>query len=78
MTDRSERAARLLNRREFITRAALAVGAAATLAAMTRNLPFSPFKKSSGSLSSADSIFTPRPGSRLRYWRNQLDRFRLR
>lgn len=78
MTDRSENAARLLNRREFMTRTAVAVGAAATLAAMTRNLPFSPFKNSSGSRSSADSIFTPRPGSRLRYWRSKLDRFRLR
>ena len=78
MTDRSEKAARLLNRREFMTRAAVALGAAATLAAMTRNLPFSPFKKSSGNLSSADSIFLPRPGSRLRYWRSKLDRFRLR
>ena len=78
MTDRSEQAARLLNRREFMTRAALAVGAAATLAAMTRNLPFSPFKKNSDSPSSADSIFVPRPGSRLRYWRSKLDRFRLR
>ncbi len=78
MTDRSARAARLLNRREFMTSAAVAVGAAATLAAMTRNLPFSPFKKSSARLSSADSIFLPRPGSRLRYWRNKLGRFRLR
>ena len=78
MTDRSEQAARLLNRREFITRAALAVGAVATLAAVTRNLRVSPFKKSSGSLSSADSIFLPRPGSRLNYWRSKLNRFRLR
>ena len=78
MIDRSEMAARQLNRREFMTRAAMAVGAAVTLAAMTRNLPFSPFKTSSRSLSSADSMFVPRPGSRLRYWRNKLDQFRLR
>ena len=78
MTDRPESAAQLLNRRSFITRAAAAVGAVATLAAMTQNLPFSPFKKSSGSLSSVDSIFTPRVGSRLNYWRSRLDRFRLR
>ena len=78
MTDRSEKAARLLNRREFMTRAAIAMGAAATLASMTRNLPFSPFKRSGANLSSTDSIFVPRPGSRLNYWRNKLNRFRLR
>ena len=78
MTDMSDRATGLpINRREFMTRAAVAMGAAATLAAMTRNLPFSPFKKRSSGLSSADSIFLPRPGSRLRYWRNKLDLFRL-
>ena len=78
MTDRSERVARLLNRREFMTRAAIAMGATATLAAMTRNLPISPFKRSVANLSTADSIFLPRPGSRLRYWRNKLSHFRLR
>ena len=78
MTDRSEKAAQLLNRREFMTRAAIAMGATATLAAMTRNLPFSPLKRSGANLSSADSIFLPRPGSRLSYWRNKLNQFRLR
>lgn len=78
MTYSSEKGARLLNRREFMTRAAIAMGATATLAAMTRNLPFSPFKRTGTSLSSADSIFTPRPGSRLAYWRNKMNQFRLR
>ena len=78
MADRSEKAAALLNRREFMTRAVVVMGAAVTLAALTRKLSFSPSKKGSGSLSSADSIFLPRPGSRLRYWRSKLTRFRLR
>ncbi len=78
MTDRSERAGKLLNRREFMTRAAIAVGATAAVTAFTRRLPFSPFGKSGASKSPADSIFLPKPGSRLRYWRNRLDSFRLR
>jgi len=78
MTDRPEKTAQLLNRREFMTKAAIAMGATAALAAMTRNLPFAPFKRSAANLSSADSIFLPKPGSRLRYWRNKLDQFRLR
>ncbi len=78
MTDRSERAGKLLNRREFMTRAAVAVGAAAAVTAFTRKMPFSPFGKSGAAKSPADSIFLPKPGSRLRYWRNRLDSFRLR
>ena len=35
MTDRSERAGKLLNRREFMTRAAIAVGATAEVAVFT-------------------------------------------
>ncbi|GEM_PF-1253662 len=78
MTDRQEKTSQLINRREFMTKAAIAMGATAALAAMTQNLPFSPFKKSVANLSSADSIFLPKPGSRLRYWRNKLDQLRLR
>ena len=78
MTAGSEKTARLLNRREFMTRAAIAMGAAAALSSMTRNLPFSPLKRSGANLSSADSIFLPRPGSRLSHWRNKLNQFRLR
>ncbi|MDP6494298.1 MAG: hypothetical protein QGI09_02490 [Dehalococcoidia bacterium] len=78
MADRSERAAQLLNRREFMARAPMAMGATATLAAMTRNLPFSSFTTNGANLSSADSIFAPRPGWRLSYWRNRLNQFRLR
>ena len=78
MTDRSEKPAGLLNRRDFMTRAAVAMWAAATLAAVSRTLSLSPFKRNAGNLSSLDSIFIPRPGSRLMYWRNKLNQFRLR
>lgn len=78
MTESLDRESGLINRRAFLTRSALVVGAAAALHAMTRNLPFSPFRGEAATLSNADSIFLPKPGSRLRYWRNRLDRFRLR
>ena len=78
MADRSENAARPLSRREFLSRASLVLGGAASLAAATRNLPLFPFKGKSGNLSAQGSMFTPRPGSRLRYWVSKLGRFRLR
>lgn len=78
MTDRPQKTAGLLNRREFMTRAAIAMGATVTLAAMTRNMALSPFRRGGAGITSADSIFIPRPGSRLSYWRNKLNQFRLR
>jgi hypothetical protein len=77
MTDSSERTARLLNRREFLTRAAIALGAAAAVAATSRRLSLSSRSGAAGSPAS-DSLFTPRRGSRLRYWRNKLEQIRLR
>ena len=77
MTDSSERTARLLNRREFLTRAAIVVGAAAAAAATSRRLSLSSRSGAAGSPAS-DSLFTPRPGTRLRSWRNRLEQFRLR
>ena len=77
MTDSSERTARLLNRREFLTRAAIALGAAAAVAATSRRLSMSSRSGAAGS-SASDSLFTPRPGTRLRFWRNKLEQFRLR
>ena len=77
MTDSSERTGKLFNRREFMTRAAIALGAAAAFAATSRTMSLSSRASGPGSTSS-DSIFTPRPGSRLRYWRNRLEQFRLR
>ncbi len=77
MTDSSERTARLLNRREFLTRAAIALGAAAAVAATSRRLSLSS-RSGAASSPAADSLFTPRPGSRLRFWRNKLEQIRLR
>ena len=77
MTDSSERTGRLFNRREFMTRAAIALGAAAALAATSRTMSLSSRANGAGS-SDSNSIFTPKPGSRLRYWRNRLEQFRLR
>lgn len=77
MTDSSERTARLLNRREFLTRAAIALGAAAAVAATSRRLSLSSRSGAAGS-PAPDSLFTPRPGSRLRFWRNKLEQIRLR
>ncbi len=76
MADRAEKASTLLNRRDFLTKASVAMAAAATLTVMSRN--FSPFRKAQGDASSAGSMFTPRPGSRLKYWGSRLSRFRLR
>ncbi len=76
MADRAEKASTLLSRRDFLTKASVAMAAAATLTVMSRN--FSPFRKAQGDASSAGSMFTPRPGSRLRYWGSRLGRFRLR
>ncbi len=76
MTDSAERTGRLLNRREFMTRAAIALGAAAAVAAAGRRLSLTSSNKSVAPAS--DSLFTPRPGSRLRYWRNRLEQLRLR
>ena len=76
MADRAEKASTLLSRRDFLTKASLAMAAAATLTVMTRN--FSTFRKASGDATSGGSMFTPRPGSRLRYWGSRLSRFRLR
>ena len=78
MTDSSERTARLLNRREFLTRAAIALGAAAAAAATSRRLSLSSRSGSAGSSPVSDSLFTPRPGTRMRFWRNKLEQFRLR
>jgi len=78
MTERLDSQVGLVTRRGFLTRAALVVGAAAALHTMTRNLPFSPFRGATGALHNPDSIFLPRSGSTLRYWRSRLDRFRLR
>ena len=77
MTDSSERTGRLLNRREFLTRAAIALGAAAAVAATSRRLSLSSRTGGAGSPAS-DSLFTPRPGTRLRNWRTRLEQFRLR
>ncbi len=76
MADRAEKASTLLSRRDFLTKASLAMAAAATLTVTTRN--FSTFRKASGAATSGGSMFTPRPGSRLRYWGSRLSRFRLR
>ena len=76
MADRAEKASTLLSRRDFLTKASVAMAAAATLTVMSRN--FSPFRKAQRDASSAGSMFTPRPGSRLRYWGSRLGRFRLR
>ena len=76
MADRAEKASTLLSRRDFLTKASVAMAAAATLTVMTRN--FSTFRKASGDATSGVSMFTPRPGSRLRYWGSRLSRFRLR
>lgn len=78
MERRSISVGELLNRREFMARAALIIGAATVLTPMTRSLPLYPFKRNLDVQSSAGSIFTPRAGSRLRYLRNKLSRFRLR
>ena len=77
MTDSSQRAGRLLSRREFMTRAAIALGAAAAVAAAGRRLSLTSSASGAGS-PAPDSLFTPRPGSRLRYWRNRLEQLRLR
>ena len=76
MTDRAEKASTTLSRRDFLTKASLAMAAAAALTVVTRNL--STFRVGSGDAPSGDSMFTPRPGSRLRYWGSRLSRFRLR
>ena len=76
MADRAEKASTLLSRRDFLTKASLVMAAAATLTVTTRN--FSTFRKASGEATSGGSMFTPRPGSRLRYWGSRLSRFRLR
>ena len=76
MTDSAEKSSTTLSRRDFLTKASVAVAAAAAMAVMTRNL--SAFRRGSGDASSAGSMFTPRPGSRLRYWGSRLSRFRLR
>ena len=75
MTDSSERTARLLNRREFLTRDAIALAA---VAATSRRLSLSSRSGAAGSSPASDSLFTPRPGTRLRSWRNKLEQFRLR
>ena len=76
MTDRAEKASTTLSRRDFLTKASIAMAGAAALAVMTRNL--STFRRGAAGASSEGSMFTPRPGSRLRYWGSRLSRFRLR
>ena len=75
MADRVERASSL-SRREFMTKASVALAAAATLAVLTRNLSSS--QKGPANAFAGDSMFTPRPGSRLRHWAHRLARIRLR
>ena len=75
MADRVEKAS-TLSRREFMTKATVAMAAAAALAVATRNL--STFQRGSAIPVAGDSMFTPRPGSRLRFWATRLTRFRLR
>lgn len=75
MADRVENGSSL-SRREFMTKASVAMAAAAALAVMTRNL--SSFQRGSTNAIGGDSMFTPRPGSRLRYWAARLTRVRLR
>ena len=75
MADRVEKSS-TLSRRDFMTKASVAMAAAATLAVITRNLSSS--RGGYASPVAGDSMFTPRPGSRLRYWAARLTRFRLR
>ena len=75
MSDRVEKAS-TLSRREFLTRASLAMAGAAAVAVMTRNI--STFRRGPTDGVMGDSMFTPRAGSRLRFWGSRLGRFRLR
>ena len=59
-----------------MTKASVAVAAAAALAVLTRNLSSS--QKGPATAFAGDSMFTPRPGTRLRYWAARLTRIRLR
>ncbi|MBI2855551.1 MAG: hypothetical protein HYX93_01740 [Chloroflexi bacterium] len=77
MAEASEQARRPLTRREFLARASLGMAAAATLAALARNLSLSPLSKGSRG-AAGQSIFTPKSGSRVRFWGRWLNRFRLR
>ena len=64
----------IMDRRGFIKRSIVAVAGIATLTTLSRptSLRRSNVSKDTG------SIFAPRPGSKLNYWRNRFNNFRLK
>ena len=77
MEYREARALDSVSRRKFLTQAVLTFGALATMSAFSNRLRMvtgNPKNRAGTS----DSIFQPRLGSRLNYWRNKLGNLRLR
>jgi len=64
----------IMDRRGFIKKSIVAMAGMATLTALSgpTSLRRSNVSKDTG------SIFTPRPGSKLNYWRNRFNNFRLK
>ena len=66
-----------VSRRKFLTQAVLAFGALATMSALSNRLRMITGNPRN-QVGTTDSIFQPRIGSRLNYWRNKLGNLRLR
>ena len=76
MAEISENRTTQLTRRDFISKLSIGVAAAATFATITNGIT----SKSRGnrSVDFGQSIFSPRAGSRLKFWGRWFDKFRLR
>lgn len=64
----------IMDRRGFIKRSIVAMAGLATLTTLSRPTSTRRFRVSNDT----GSIFTPRPGSKLNYWRNRFNNFRLK
>lgn len=67
-----------INRRSFIKKSIIAMAGMATLATLSKKLTYPPIKGFSPRPTDTQSIFTPRVGSKLGYWRNKFNSIRLK
>ena len=67
----------IMDRRGFIKKSIVAMAGIVTLTALSRSSITSHLRRTN-EYKDTGSIFTPRPGSKLNYWRNKINNFRLK
>ena len=67
-----------INRRSFIIKSFIAMAGMATLATFSKKLTYPAIKTHSSRLTASGSIFTPRVGYKVGYWKNKFNSIRLK